>query len=84
MPKIAVLTDSACDLPEEMRKENDIDIMNFKIALDGNAYTERVDFTPLEYCEMLRGAQGMPTTSQVTAYEFLEKFKAYDLSLIHI
>lgn len=78
MPKIAVLTDSACDLPEEMQRENDIDIMNFKIALDGNAYTERVDFTPLEYCDMLRSAQGLPTTSQVTAYEFLEQFKAYD------
>ncbi len=78
MPKIAVLTDSACDLPEEMRKEYDIDIMNFKIALGGNAYTERVDFTPLEYCEMLRSAEGMPTTSQVTAYEFQERFKAYD------
>ena len=78
MPKIAVLTDSACDLPEEMQNENDIDIMNFKIALDGNAYTERVDFTPLEYCDMLRRAQGMPTTSQVTAFEFLEQFKKYD------
>ncbi len=78
MEKIAVLTDSACDLSEEMQRENGIDIVNFKIALDGNAYTEREDFTPQEYYEMLRNAKGVPTTSQVTAHEFLEKFKAYD------
>ena len=71
MEKIAVLTDSACDLSEEMQRENGIDIVNFKIALDGNAYTEREDFTPQEYYEMLRNAKGVPTTSQVTAHEFL-------------
>lgn len=76
--RFAVLTDSACDLPPELEQQYGIDILNFKIALDGEAYTERVDFTSAEYCDLLRGAKGLPTTSQVTAYEFLEKFKAYD------
>lgn len=76
--QFAVLTDSACDIPQELAAQYPIDIMNFKIALDGQAYTERVDFTPAQYSEMLRKAQGMPTTSQVTAYEFLEKFEEYD------
>ena len=76
--KYAVLTDSACDIPPELEKEYGIDILNFKIALDGEAYVERVDFTPSQYCEMLRSATGTPTTSQLNVNEFLEKFIEYD------
>lgn len=76
--RYAVLTDSTCDIPLGMEKEYDIDILNFKIALDGEAYEERVDFTPQQYCDMIRSAKGMPTTSQITAFDFLEKYKAYD------
>lgn len=78
MRKFAVLTDSACDLPPELALKHHIDILNLKIALDGVGYTERVDFTPEEFAEMLRHAEGMPTTSQVTQYEFFEQFEAYE------
>lgn len=76
--KYAVLTDSTCDIPLGMEKEYGIDILNFKIALDGEAYVERVDFTPSQYCEMLRNAREIPTTSQLTVFEFQEKFNEYD------
>ena len=78
MRKFAVLTDSACDLPQELADLHHIDIICFKLALDGEGYTERVDFTPEEFSQMLREAKGLPTTSQVTQFEFLDKFEAYD------
>ena len=53
MSKFVVLTDSTCDLPDELAKQHDIDILCFKIALDGEGYTERVDFTPEQFCQML-------------------------------
>ena len=77
MRQFAVLTDSACDLPQELADKHHIDILNLKIALDGVGYTERVDFTPEEFAEMLRHTSGMPTTSQVTQYEFFEQFERY-------
>ena len=77
MRTYAVLTDSACDLPPEMAQKHQIDILNLKIALDGVGYTERVDFTPEQFSEMLRQSDGIPTTSQVTQYEFFEQFEAY-------
>lgn len=77
MRKYVVLTDSACDLPQEMAERHHIDILCFKIALDGVGYTEREDFTPEEFSEMLRKSSGMPTTSQITQYEFFERFEAY-------
>lgn len=78
MRKYIVLTDSACDLPPKMAQEHRIDILCFKLALDGVGYTERVDFTPEEFSEMLRGTDGIPTTAQITPYEFLEKFEEYE------
>lgn len=78
MKKFVVLTDSTCDLPEELVKQYDIDIMCFKIALDGEGYTERVDFTPEQFCEMLKNAKGLPMTSQITQFEFYDRFEEYD------
>lgn len=77
MKKYVLLTDSACDLPQAVVDQHHIDIICFKIALDGQGYTERVDFAPEEFSEMLRNASGMPTTSQVTRYEFFERFEQY-------
>ena len=77
MRKFVLLTDSACDLPVEMAQKHHIDILCFKLALDGVGYTERVDFTPEEFSEMLRKTDSMPTTSQITTYEFLDKFEQY-------
>lgn len=78
MSKYVVLTDSTCDLPEEAAKQHNIDIVCFKIALDGEGYTERVDFTPEQFCEMLKKASGLPTTAQITQFEFFDTFEEYD------
>lgn len=75
--EIAILTDSTCDLTDEVLKANGIDLICFKIALDGEGYVERVDFTPEQFCEMLRSAKDVPKTSQVTEYEFLDRFESY-------
>ena len=77
MRKTVVLTDSACDLPQELADRHHIDIMCFKIALDGEGYTERVDFDGAQFCELLRKSNGLPTTSQVTKFEFAEQFERY-------
>ena len=78
MRKYAVLTDSACDLPQELADKHHIDIICFKISLDGEGYTEREDFTPEQFAQMLRSAQDLPKTAQVNQFEFLEKFESYD------
>lgn len=76
--KIVLLTDSTCDLTDQMLKENGIDMICFKIALDGEGYTERVDFTPEQFCQMMRDAKDIPKTAQIPAMEFLERFEEYD------
>ena len=73
-----VLTDSACDLPQTMQKENGIEILNFSIAVGDTAYFERQDFSPQEFYEILREQDQIPTTSQITVDRFLNKFKECD------
>lgn len=77
MRKYAVLTDSACDLPVDLAERHHIDILCFKIALGAEGYTERVDFTPETFCEMLKKSDALPTTSQVNQFEFMEQFERY-------
>ena len=74
MRKIAVLTDSACDIPVELQEKYGIDILPFTITLDGVSYVERKDFTFDEYYQMLREAKGTPSTAHITAMQFCDQF----------
>lgn len=78
MKKFVVLTDSACDLPNELAERYHIEVLSFTIQVDGKEYAEREDLTPDSYYQLLDEAQGMPSTSQITSYTFLEKFKDYN------
>lgn len=75
--KVAILTDSASDIPRDLEEKYGIDILPFIITVDGQSYTEREDFTAEEYYEMLTKAVDIPKTSQITALRFLEKFCEY-------
>ena len=77
MSKIAILTDSACDIPAELEARYGIDILPFTITLDGVSYTERQDFTMEQYYDMLRNAKGVPSTAHITAIRFCEQYCKY-------
>lgn len=78
MRRYAVLTDSACDIPQEMAQQHNIDILSFTILLDGKEYSERVDLDCEAFYDLLDAAQGMPTTAQITPMTFAEKYAEYD------
>ena len=77
MSKIAILTDSACDIPPELERKYGIDILCFSIMLDGKSYTERKDFSFEEYYDLLRNAKGIPSTAHVTHLAFCEQYCKY-------
>ena len=77
MRKIAILTDSACDIPAHLQEKYNIDILPFIITLDGTSYVERKDFTSDEYYQMLRTAKGIPSTAHITAIQFCEQYCKY-------
>lgn len=75
MPKIKIMTDSASDIRDEIAEELDITIVPFKVALGDKSYVSRVDFTTEEFYRMMEEYDGMPTHSQITAFEFSEIFE---------
>lgn len=78
MRKYLVLTDSTCDIPEELVQKYGIEVLSFTVTLDGKEYTERKDLTPEQFYQLLDEAQGMPTTAQITPMTFTETFERYD------
>ncbi len=78
MQKVAIVTDSACDITEELQKKLNINILNFAITVDGKCYTERVDFTPQQYYGILRTAGSVPSTAHITMFQFLELYGSYE------
>ena len=75
MNKIKIATDSACDIPAELEIEYGIHIFPFAITVDDQSFTERVDFTPHEFYEVLKNCKKIPVTSQYTHMQFLEGFE---------
>ena len=77
MNKTAILTDSSCDIPQELADKYGIDIMSFHIMLDGVDYLERVSCTNEEFYGLMRKAKGVPSTAAITPLQFCEKYCQY-------
>ena len=77
MQKAAILTDSTCDLPTELQQNYKIEILNYRITLNGRSYTERLDFTPQQYYRMLETARSAPSTTPIPPDDFVAAFERY-------
>lgn len=75
MSKRIIITDSASDISEVSEKELGIRVLPFQVAIDGETYVSRVDFSNEEFYGMLESASKIPTTSQITPFEFEELYK---------
>lgn len=71
------MTDSACDITAEQEREHDIRIMNFKLAVGEKSYVSRVDFDNDGFYEILDSYDGIPSTSQITVFEYAEEFEKF-------
>ena len=77
MNKIKIVTDSTCDLPLQMVKENNIAVVPLKIHFGEQTYYEGIDLTPDSFYEKLKGADVLPTTSQPSPGDFVKVYKEY-------
>lgn len=77
MSKIGILTDSCSDLPQELADKYQIDILCFPILLEGKTYIERQTVTNEEFYDLMRQAEGVPTTAAITPIQYCEKYCEY-------
>lgn len=67
MQKIALITDSACDLDLNTLKENNINLLPLRIIYSNGDYRDRIDITPQEVYDNLENE--VPKTSLPSAQE---------------
>ncbi|NLT96005.1 MAG: DegV family protein [Clostridia bacterium] len=73
MEKIALITDSSCDLPEEIINKYNIHVLPLRIIFQDGDYRDRVDITPEEFYRRLNTE--MASTSMPSVGETWELFE---------
>ena len=75
MPRIAIVTDSTCDLgPAALAKRN-VTMVPLKVHFGDETFLDWTDLKPEDFYPRLRAAAQLPTTSQPTPGEFADVFR---------
>lgn len=75
MPRIALVTDSTCDLPVELIKQYNIHVVPLSVIFGTDVYLDGVTMKAEQFFEMLRLSPHHPSTSQPAPGDFA---KVYD------
>lgn len=73
---VKILTDSACDLPDSIIEEYNIDILPIILINDDKEYFDKVTINPEKVYEDMRNGQSYKT-AQISANSFRERFLKY-------
>lgn len=89
MSKIKIVTDSTCDLNDELIKKWGIIVVPLSISINGENYLDRVEISPKEFMEKMKASPELPKSSQPPAGEFLKIYdelaaEGYEIISIHM
>ena len=77
MEKIKIITDSTLDLPSDIIKEKDIEVLPLLINFGEESYLDGLEINTKEMLDRIERENILPTTTQVTPNRFEEIFKKY-------
>lgn len=72
---IAIVTDSSCDLPEQILKQHRIKIVPLRINFGTDSYLDKTTMNTGEFYNMFEVAEVFPTTSQPTPADFKKVYE---------
>ena len=94
MSKIAFVTDSTCNMPDDLLKKHDITVVPVYVIFGEESYKDYEEMPPVEFYRRLieyrKAGKGMPTSSQPTPEDFKVAYgnlaaKGYtDIISIHV
>lgn len=89
MAKIKIVTDSTCDLNDDLIEKWGIIVVPLSISINGENYLDRVDISPKEFMEKMKTSSELPKSSQPPAGEFLKVYDelaadGYEIISIHM
>lgn len=73
---IRIVTDSTCDLPEELLVKHRISVVPINIQFGQNTYLERVNLDDVTFYRMVEDLKIIPTTSQPSLGQYQEIYRA--------
>ena len=76
MPGIQVVTDSACDLPEELVEKHGITIVPLSIRFGEEEFVDRIDLTPTQFWAKCAASPAHPETAAPSPGAFVSVFEA--------
>ena len=94
MSRIAFVTDSTCNMPDELVRQHNVTVVPVYVIFGDTSYKDYVEMPPAEFYRRLSeykaAGKGMPTTSQPTpedfraAYTVLAEKDYADIISIHV
>jgi DegV family protein with EDD domain len=72
---IALLTDSTCDLPQEILDRHQIHVLPLIVQFGESFYLDRLTMNPPQFYERVRQSAVQPTTSQPSVKDFQNKYE---------
>ena len=72
---VRIICDSASDITQEQAKEWGITVLPLKILWDGEEYQDGITMKPSKFFEKLIETDELPTTSQISPYDFDKVFQ---------
>lgn len=70
-----IITDSSCDIPQELIKEYDILVVPLNIEIDGQNYIDGIDLNHEIFYRKMYTSEEIPKTSQPSPQSFIDAFK---------
>lgn len=89
MSKVAIVTDSTSNIPEDLLKSHSITQIPLQLIWGEETYRDGIDITALEFYSRLKGAKVMPTSSQPSPAAFQRVYielldQGFDIVSLHI
>ena len=77
MKKLAILTDSTCDLTDELLKLNDIHVLPLYVNFGEETYLDRIEINPKKLYQMVDEKGTLPKTSSASPADFIKIFDKF-------
>ncbi len=78
--RVAIVTDSAADLPPEIAERHAIGVVPARVDLDGRDYLDKTGLSTQEFYRRMAASRQLPRTSQPPPGDFIRQF---ELALAH-
>lgn len=76
MSEIEIITDSTCDIPQELIQQYQITVLPHVVIWGNHEYRDRVDLQPEEFYRRLTTEKDLPTSAQASVSDFADIYQS--------